>query len=141
MDKMGVEKIDKVLLAGAFGTHIEPKYAMILGMVPDCHLDNVIVAGNSAGAGARMALLSLTARAEIEKTVRKIDKIETAIEPAFQDHFVRAMAFPHKTDPYTLLSNAIELPFRQLIDNTVSASSRAERKRTGGNRRLKKSRN
>ena len=141
MDKMGVEKIDKVLLAGAFGTHIEPKYAMILGMVPDCHLDNVIVAGNSAGAGARMALLSLTARVEIEKTVRKIDKIETAIEPSFQDHFVRAMAFPHKTDPYTLLSNAIELPFRQLIDNTVSASSRGERKRTGGNRRLKKSRN
>ena len=138
MDKMGVEKVDKVMLAGAFGTHIEPKYAMILGMVPDCALDNVIAVGNSAGAGARMALLSLTARAEIEKTVRYIDKIETAIEPSFQDHFVRAMAFPHKTDPYSLLSAEIKLPPRELIDNTVSASSHTERKRTGRRPRLNK---
>ena len=131
MDKMGVEKVDKVILAGAFGTHIEPKYAMILGMVPDCELKNVIGAGNSAGAGARMALLSLMARTEIEKIVRQIDKIETAIEPAFQDHFVRAMAFPHKTDPYSLLSKAIKLPHRELIDNVVSASTNSKRKRTG----------
>ena len=136
MDKMGVEKLDKIMLAGAFGTHIDPKYAMILGMVPDCALDNVIAAGNSAGAGARMALLSLTARAEIEKTVRHIEKIETAIEPSFQDHFVRAMAFPHKTDPYLLLSAEIKLPPRELIDNTVSASSHTERKRTGRRTRL-----
>ena len=138
MDKMGVEKVDKVMLAGAFGTHIEPKYAMILGMVPDCALDNVIAVGNSAGAGARMALLSLTARAEIEKTVRYIDKIETAIEPSFQDHFVRAMAFPHKTDPYLLLSKEIKLPLRELTDNTVSASSQTERRRTGRRPRLNK---
>jgi uncharacterized 2Fe-2S/4Fe-4S cluster protein (DUF4445 family) len=136
MDKMGVEKVDKIMLAGAFGTHIDPKYAMILGMVPDCALDNVIAAGNSAGAGARMALLSLTARAEIEKTVRHIEKIETAIEPSFQDHFVRAMAFPHKTDPYLFLSAEIKLPPRELIDNTVSASSHTERKRTGRRTRL-----
>ncbi|MCH1427810.1 MAG: ASKHA domain-containing protein [Alphaproteobacteria bacterium] len=136
MDKMGVEKVDKIMLAGAFGTHIDPKYAMILGMVPDCALDNVIAAGNSAGAGARMALLSLTARAEIEKTVRHIEKIETAIEPSFQDHFVRAMAFPHKTDPYFFLSAEIKLPPRELIDNTVSASSHTERKRTGRRTRL-----
>ena len=136
MDKMGVKKVDKIMLAGAFGTHIDPKYAMILGMVPDCALDNVIAAGNSAGAGARMALLSLTARAEIEKTVRHIEKIETAIEPSFQDHFVRAMAFPHKTDPYLLLGAEIKLPPRELIDNTVSASSHTERKRTGRRTRL-----
>ena len=131
MDKMGIEKVDKVILAGAFGTHIEPKYAMILGMVPDCELKYEIVPGNSAGEGARMALLSLMARTEIEKIVRQIDKIETAIEPAFQDHFVRAMAFPHKTDPYSLLSNAIKLPHRELIDNVVSASTNSKRKRTG----------
>ena len=51
MDKMGVDKVDRVVLAGAFGTHIDPKYAMVLGMVPDCLLDNVVAAGNSAGAG------------------------------------------------------------------------------------------
>ncbi|MGB1910583.1 MAG: ASKHA domain-containing protein, partial [Candidatus Puniceispirillaceae bacterium] len=99
MDKMGISAVDKVALAGAFGTHIDPKYAMVLGMVPDCRLENVIAAGNSAGAGARMALLNSDARAEIEQTVRKIEKIETAVEREFQNHFVRAMAFPHKTDP------------------------------------------
>ena len=83
-----------------------------------------------------MALLSLMARTEIEKIVRQIDKIETAIEPAFQDHFVRAMAFPHKTDPYSLLSKAIKLPHRELIDNVVSASTNSKRKRTGRRARL-----
>ena len=131
MEKMGVEKVDRVLLAGAFGAHLEPKYAMILGMVPDCELGNVIAAGNSAGAGARAALLSLTARTEIEETVRRIEKMETAIEPSFQDHFVRAMAFPHKTDPYPLLSKAVNLPYREFIDNTVNAFGNSERKRTG----------
>ncbi len=135
MDKMGVKKVDRVLLAGAFGTHIEPKYAMILGMVPDCELKNVTAIGNSAGAGARKALLNLAAREEIEKTVRQIDKIETAIEPLFQDHFVRAMAFPHKTDPYPLLSRAVKLPYRELLDNTINAKTNSERKRTGRRRR------
>ena len=69
-------------------------------MVPDCLLDNVVAAGNSVGAGARMALLNSDKRGEIESVVRDIEKIETAVEPAFQDHFVRAMALPHKTDPY-----------------------------------------
>ena len=120
MDKMGISAVDKVALAGAFGTHIDPKYAMVLGMVPDCRLENVIAAGNSAGAGARMALLNSDARAEIEQTVRKIEKIETAVEREFQNHFVRAMAFPHKTDPYAELSAAVNLPERSLIDNVVS---------------------
>ena len=123
MDKMGISAVDKVALAGAFGTHIDPKYAMVLGMVPDCRLENVIAAGNSAGAGARMALLNSDARAEIEQTVRKIEKIETAVEREFQNHFVRAMAFPHKTDPYAELSAAVSLPERSLIDNVVSDDS------------------
>ena len=129
MDKMGVTRIDKVLLAGAFGTHIDPKYAMVLGMVPDCPLDNVIAAGNSAGAGARMALLNSAARDEIEETVRQIEKIETAVEPDFQDHFVRAMAIPHKTDPYLELSASVSLPVRDLSDNVPSAEP-SGRKRT-----------
>ena len=128
MDKMGISAVDKVALAGAFGTHIDPKYAMVLGMVPDCRLENVIAAGNSAGAGARMALLNSDARAEIEQTVRKIEKIETAVEREFQNHFVRAMAFPHKTDPYAELSAAVSLPERSLIDNVVSDDSPRRRR-------------
>ena len=128
MDKMGISAVDKVALAGAFGTHIDPKYAMVLGMVPDCRLENVIAAGNSAGAGARMALLNSDARAEIEQTVRKIEKIETAVEREFQNHFVRAMAFPHKTDPYAELSAAVSLPERSLVDNVVSDDSPRRRR-------------
>ena len=132
MDKMDVPRVDRVVLAGAFGTHIDPKYAMILGMVPDCLLDNVVAAGNSAGAGARMALLNTDKRAEIESVVRDIEKIETAVEPSFQDHFVRAMAMPHKTDPYEELTKAVSLPFRSLRDNAGEA---AEPARSGRRRR------
>ena len=132
MDKMAVPRVDRVVLAGAFGTHIDPKYAMILGMVPDCVLDNVVPAGNSAGAGARMALLNTEKRAEIEAVVRDIEKIETAVEPSFQDHFVRAMAMPHKTDPYEELTKAVTLPFRSLRDNAGDA---AEPSRSGRRRR------
>ncbi|MEK9718530.1 MAG: ASKHA domain-containing protein, partial [Candidatus Puniceispirillum sp.] len=104
MDKINIRKIDRVVLAGAFGTHIDPKYAMVLGMIPDCLLDDVRAAGNAAGTGARMALLNRAARHEIEAVVRRIEKIETAVEPSFQDHFVKAMAIPHKSDPYAALA-------------------------------------
>ena len=133
MDKMQIQHVDRVILAGAFGSHIDPKYAMILGMVPDCQIDNVIAAGNSAGTGARMALLNCDARTDIEHIVRHIDKIETAIESDFQDHFVRAMAFPHKTEPYDALSKIVQLPPRDLTDNSPSAT--VTRKRRGGRRR------
>ena len=132
MDKMEVPRVDRVVLAGAFGTHIDPKYAMVLGMVPDCDLEHVIAAGNSAGAGARMALLNVDKRAEVEAVVRDIEKIETAVEPSFQDHFVRAMALPHKTDPYEELTKAVTLPFRSLRDNAGDA---AEPARSGRRRR------
>ena len=133
MDKINIRKIDRVVLAGAFGTHIDPKYAMILGMIPDCLLVNVRAAGNLAGVGARMALLNREARREIEAVVRQIEKIETAVEPSFQDHFVKAMAIPHKSDPYTNLAAAVDLPERILIDEDASAL--AGRRRRGGRRR------
>jgi uncharacterized 2Fe-2S/4Fe-4S cluster protein (DUF4445 family) len=102
-----------VTLAGAFGSHIDPLYAMTLGLIPDCRLDKVASAGNAAGTGARIALLNLAARAEIERVVRGIEKIETAIEPAFQRHFVAAMAFPNKEDAFPNLAQRVELPARK----------------------------
>jgi len=110
MDKLGIETVDKIVLAGAFGSHIDTKYAMVLGMIPDCPLDKVSSAGNAAGTGARIALLNQKARDEIEDVVRRIEKIETAVEPRFQEHFVEAMAFPHKTASYPNLSKAVTLP-------------------------------
>ena len=116
MDEMGTDTVDRVVLAGAFGAHISPKHAMVLGMIPDAPLDRVTSAGNAAGTGARMALCSVAARASIEKTVREITKVETAIEPKFQEHFVNANAIPHATDPFTTLRGVAPLP--DVIFNT-----------------------
>ena len=133
MDKMELKKVDRVVLAGAFGTHIDPKYAMVLGMIPDCELENVRAAGNSAGTGARMALLNKGARREIEAVVRGIEKIETAVEASFQDQFVKAMAIPHKSEPYEKLGAAVELPERILTPDEAPAIESGRRR--GGRRR------
>ena len=116
MDEMGVDRVDRVVLAGAFGAHISTKHAMVLGMIPDCPLDKVTSAGNAAGTGARIALCNADARLEIERVVREITKVETAIEPKFQDHFVAANAIPHKTDPFPELAKVMTLP--QVAFNT-----------------------
>jgi uncharacterized 2Fe-2S/4Fe-4S cluster protein (DUF4445 family) len=110
MDKLAIERVDRIRLAGAFGSHIDVKYAMVLGLIPDCNLKNVASAGNAAGTGALMALLDRNARSSIEQTVRKIEKIETAVEADFQQHFVEAMAFPHKTASFPELSEVVQLP-------------------------------
>jgi uncharacterized 2Fe-2S/4Fe-4S cluster protein (DUF4445 family) len=110
MDEMGVERVDRVVLAGAFGAHISPKHAMVLGMIPDCRIEAVTSAGNAAGTGARLALCSKAARAQIEAQVGRIHKIETAIEPRFQEHFVAASAIPHATDPFPELAQVVTLP-------------------------------
>ncbi len=110
MDEMGVDHVDRVTLAGAFGAHISPKHAMVLGMIPDVPLDKVQSAGNAAGTGARMALCNIGLRDQIEETVHNIHKVETAIEPRFQEHFVAANAIPHKTDPFPNLRSIVTLP-------------------------------
>ena len=109
MDQLGVDRVDEIRLAGAFGSHIDPTYAMVLGMIPDCDLDRVSAAGNAAGTGATMALLSGAARGEIEDLVRKIEKIETAVAPSFQQHFVEAMAIPHATAGFENLATRVDL--------------------------------
>ena len=113
MEHYGIERVDRIRLAGAFGTHIDPVHALVLGLVPDCDPDGVTAAGNAAGTGARIALLNRSARAEIEDVVRRVEKIETAVEPRFQEHFVNAMAIPHDVDPYARLAQAVRLPKRR----------------------------
>jgi uncharacterized 2Fe-2S/4Fe-4S cluster protein (DUF4445 family) len=110
MDEMGVETVDRVTLAGAFGAHISPKHAMVLGMIPDAPLEKVTSAGNAAGHGARIALCSREARARIETVVRQIHKIETAVEPKFQEHFVNASAIPNAVEPFPILNSIVTLP-------------------------------
>ncbi len=110
MDRHGIDTVDRIRLAGAFGSHIDVKYATVLGMIPDCDLARVTSAGNAAGTGARIALLDARSRTLIEELVGRVEKIETAIEPQFQAHFVEAMAIPHKTAQYPHLRKVLELP-------------------------------
>ena len=112
MQKQGIDKVDAIRFAGAFGSFIDPKYAMVLGLIPDCDLADVKAVGNAAGDGALMALLDRGHRREIEQTVRRIEKIETALEPEFQQLFVHAMALPNKVDAFPELAKVVALPER-----------------------------
>ena len=103
---------------------------MVLGLIPDCDLDKVSAVGNAAGAGARMALLNRGYRREIEETVSRIEKIETALEPKFQEHFVYAMALPNKVDPFPKLSAAVKLPPRKTVSEDGVAGDAAPRRRS-----------
>ncbi len=132
MDKFGVDSVDRVVLAGAFGAHISSKHAMVLGMIPDAPLEKVSSAGNAAGTGARIALLNTSARAEIEETVRAIHKIETAIEPRFQEHFVNASAIPNAVEPFPILRSLVSLP-----DATFNTGG-GDGNSTGGRRRKRR---
>jgi uncharacterized 2Fe-2S/4Fe-4S cluster protein (DUF4445 family) len=127
MERLGIDHVDRIRLAGAFGSHIDVKYAMILGMVPDCDLSQVRSAGNAAGTGARIALLDSNSRGVIEALVRRIEKVETAIEPRFQQHFVEAMAIPHKTASSEQLRKVVELPAPK--ESTSQSETRGRRPR------------
>jgi uncharacterized 2Fe-2S/4Fe-4S cluster protein (DUF4445 family) len=128
MEAYGVDAVDEVRLAGAFGSHIDPLHAMVLGLVPDCDLERVSSAGNAAGAGALIALLSASERTEIEAVVRGVQKVETALEPRFQALFVDALAIPHRSHPFPLLASAVALP-------AGPPSGRPDHRRTRGGRR------
>ncbi len=131
MDRLGIDRVEKIRLAGAFGSHIDVKYAMVLGLIPDCELSNVQSAGNAAGTGARIALLNTLARDEIEQVVRRIEKIETAVEPKFQQHFVEAMAIPHKTAPFPNLARSVALPEPKVVTAAESEGGERRRRRRG----------
>lgn len=129
LDRAGIDRVDRIRLAGAFGSHIDPRYAMVLGLIPDCNLENVESAGNAAGTGARIALLNVAARDEIESVVRHIEKIETAVEPMFQEYFVNAMAIPHKVDRFPNLANVVNMPEATQVREKI--------KRRRGHRRVR----
>jgi uncharacterized 2Fe-2S/4Fe-4S cluster protein (DUF4445 family) len=128
MAKQGVDHVDCIRFAGAFGSFIDPKYAMVLGLIPDCDLAEVKAVGNAAGDGALMALLNRAYRREIEDTVRGIEKIETALEPDFQRLFVDAMALPNKSDAFPNLAKAVKLPERKALAEADGNDGRRRRR-------------
>jgi len=110
MNRAGARAVERIILAGAFGSYIDPKYAMILGLIPDCRLDRVYAVGNAAGDGARIALLNRHKRAEAQRIAHWIRYIETAVDEEFQTEFVNAMHLPHQQDTFPHLEGLLPLP-------------------------------
>ena len=127
MDHIGTDHIERIRLAGAFGSHINVQHAMVLGLIPDCVLEQVSSAGNAAGTGARIALLNAESRNVIETLVKNIEKIETALEPKFQDYFVDAMAFPNKKDPFPNLFSVVDKPKEKVGQDSAGGRKRRRR--------------
>ena len=127
MDHIGTDHIERIRLAGAFGSHINVQHAMVLGLIPDCVLEQVSSAGNAAGTGARIALLNAESRNVIETLVKNIEKIETALEPKFQDYFVDAMAFPNKKDPFPNLFSVVDKPQEKVGQDSAGGRKRRRR--------------
>ncbi len=124
MAERGVAQVDRIVLAGAFGSYIDPRHAMILGMIPDCDLSRVAAVGNAAGDGARIALLNRERRAEAAQIARSVIHVQTAVSAEFQNEFVDAMALPHATDPFPHLNG--QLPAR----TAHTSARRSARRRT-----------
>ncbi len=107
MGTLGFNKINRVILAGAFGNYIDPEKAMILGLFPDCELQEITGVGNAAGDGARLALLNKEKRREANDIARGIGYIELTLCKDFTDQFALAMHFPHMRDPFPHLRGLI----------------------------------
>lgn len=108
-----VEQVDKVILAGAFGSYISPLHAMVLGLIPDCDLERVVAVGNAAGDGARFALLNRDLRLKAKELARWVQHISTPLESSFQDEFVAALNIPHAIDPFPHLASILPQPVFQ----------------------------
>ncbi|MBN9271560.1 MAG: DUF4445 domain-containing protein, partial [Mesorhizobium sp.] len=140
MEKQGVETVDTIRFAGAFGSFIDPKYAMVLGLIPDCELTEVKAVGNAAGTGALMALLNRDHRREIEREVSRNEKVETALEPDFQQLFINAMALPNKVDDFHKLAEQVKMPPRKADSEEAGASEATPRRRSREERAARRGR-
>ena len=105
--RMGLEKVDKVKIAGAFGTHVDRTKALIMGLFPDCEIEMIQSVGNAAGDGCRAALLNVKKRVEANWCSRNVEYIELTVEPNFQQDFMEAMQMPHMTDEFPHLRGIV----------------------------------
>ena len=108
MKKLGIAKLDRVILAGAFGSHIDREASLTLGLFPDCTIDKVYAVGNAAGDGSRMALLNRGKRTEANERARWVEFVEIATDPAFEKEFMMAMHIPHMKDKFPNLKALLE---------------------------------
>jgi uncharacterized 2Fe-2S/4Fe-4S cluster protein (DUF4445 family) len=111
LKRSGLQSPDKIILAGGFGSYIDKEKAMLIGLIPDCELDKVYAVGNAAGDGARIALLNLEKRNEIDSVTRRVERFELPADPEFQNQFMLATSFPHMSEPFEHIAHLI--PNRQ----------------------------
>src|SRR6266542_3238 len=107
LKRSGLQSPDKIILAGGFGSYIDKEKAMLIGLIPDCALDKVYAVGNAAGDGARIALLNVEKRKEIESVTRKVERFELPTDPEFQNQFMLATSFPHMSEPFPHVAHLI----------------------------------
>ena len=107
LNRSGLESPDKIILAGGFGSYIDKEKAMLIGLIPDCELDRVYAVGNAAGDGARIALLNIEKRNEIDGVTRKVERFELPTDPEFQNQFMLATSFPHMSEPFPHIAHLI----------------------------------
>jgi uncharacterized 2Fe-2S/4Fe-4S cluster protein (DUF4445 family) len=107
LNRSNMQSPDKVILAGGFGSFIDKEKAMLIGLIPDCDLENVYAVGNSAGDGARIALLNVEKRNEIDEVTRKVERFELPTDPEFQNQFMLATSFPHMSEPFEHIAHLI----------------------------------
>jgi uncharacterized 2Fe-2S/4Fe-4S cluster protein (DUF4445 family) len=129
MTRAGIARVDRIVLAGAFGSYIDPLYALVLGLIPDCDPQKVVAVGNAAGDGARIALLNRQKRAEAQVVAFQARYIETAVALDFQDEFVGAIHIPHATDPFPHLEGILPPPV-EMPETPRAGTRRRMRDRT-----------
>ncbi len=125
MNRAGVSAVERITLAGAFGSYIDPRYAMLLGLIPDCPLERVTAVGNAAGDGARIALLNRHKRREAADLARRVTYVETAVDPDFQAEFVAAIHIPHAADAFP----NVEAGFNVTLARPAEADGDSRRER------------
>jgi uncharacterized 2Fe-2S/4Fe-4S cluster protein (DUF4445 family) len=96
MAHLNMDVVRKVVIAGAFGMHIDKDSALTIGLFPRCEPENIIMVGNAAGHGAYLALMDRAKREEADKVARKVTHIELAMEKDFQREFMKSLAIPYK---------------------------------------------
>ena len=107
LKRSNLQSPDKIILAGGFGSFIDKEKAMLIGLIPDCELKNVYAVGNAAGDGARIALLNIEKRNEIDDVTRQVERFELPTDPEFQNQFMLATSFPHMSEPFEHIAHLI----------------------------------
>ncbi len=107
LKRMNLEKVDKVKIAGAFGTHVDRAKALVMGLFPDCEIEKIESIGNAAGDGCRAALLNVRKRNEANWCSRNVEYVELTVEDTFQQDFMEAMQLPHMKDDFPHLRGVV----------------------------------